>query len=97
MAVTAVNDADRVYRLAGRGDHVDFAAPGMRIIVAEPQGGYGLETGTSFAAPFASAAIALRCRRARPCDDAITALSQSAVDLGRKGRDAIYGHGRISP
>jgi subtilisin family serine protease len=99
IAVTAVDSKSRVYRLAGRGDHVDVAAPGVEIIVAAPDGGYDLQTGTSFAAPFASASIALQCKSPKNCRGALAmeTLVDKIVDLGAPGHDPVYGHGLISP
>ena len=58
IAVTAVAEDRRVFRLANRGAHLDLSAPGVNIRHARPGGGYGSSSGTSFAAPFATVAIA---------------------------------------
>lgn len=100
IAVTAVNKSNSVYRLAGRGDHIDFAAPGVEIVTASVRGGYAPETGTSMAAPFATAAVALHCAGGNDCanrDAVMGALIQDAEDLGPKGYDTTYGHGLIRP
>jgi subtilisin family serine protease len=93
VAVTAVDDAQAVYDRAGRGDHVAFAAPGVRLR-APTSGGTGVVTGTSFATPFVTAAIALLASvdaETQPLELLITA----ARDLGGPGRDPIYGHGLL--
>ena len=100
IAITAVNDKNSVYRLAGRGAHIDFAAPGVGIVAANPEGGYSLETGTSMAAPFATAVVALQCAGEGVCADrraVIDALSDRIIDLGPDGHDTIYGYGLLQP
>ncbi|MGL5010994.1 MAG: S8 family serine peptidase, partial [Paracoccaceae bacterium] len=58
VAVTAVDRNGTVYRRAGQGAHVDLAAPGVEIWTAASVKGARPKTGTSFAAPFVSAAAA---------------------------------------
>ncbi|MFO7593248.1 MAG: S8 family serine peptidase, partial [Pseudomonadota bacterium] len=54
-------------------------------------------SGTSFAAPFVSAAMALL--RARDPEaglkSVLSLLADSAIDLGAKGRDPLFGHGLL--
>ena len=52
----------RVYRRAGRGAHVDFAAPGVAVWTAAWVRGARPKTGTSFATPFVTAAVVLAQR-----------------------------------
>jgi minor extracellular protease Epr len=97
IAVTAVDKNQKIYRWANRGDYIDFAAPGVAILTARSKGDFGNETGTSMAAPVVTAAVA--------CIDAIVKnpaniymqLKKYAVDLGDKGRDAIFGEGLLIP
>ena len=73
IAVTAFDAERRPYRLANRGSYIDFAAPGVQVWTAVPNGGR-LQSGTSFAVPYVSAHIAAaaagglgrRCRGAAP-------------------------------
>lgn len=97
IAVTAVDNADTVYRRAGRGPHVDLAAPGVDVWTAASVSGARPKTGTSFAAPFVTAAAASALNRSPDLDAAavIAELSASARDLGDLGRDDVYGHGLI--
>ena len=71
IAVSACGTEGHPSAFATRGRHVALAAPGERILTAT-RAGYGLVTGTSFAAPFVSATAALlasrAARRARPID-----------------------------
>ncbi|WP_103257889.1 S8 family serine peptidase [Tabrizicola aquatica] len=97
IAVTAVDSADTVYRRAGRGPHVDLAAPGVDVWTAASVSGARPKTGTSFAAPFVTAAAA-SALVLRPELDATTLaaeLAASAKDLGDPGRDDVYGFGLI--
>ena len=57
IAVTAVDRSQRVYRQAGQGDHIDFAAPGVRLWTAASISGGRFRTGTSYAVPFVTAAV----------------------------------------
>lgn len=58
IAVGATNALDKVAGFTTRGPHVDLCAPGERILTTAIDG-YQYATGTSFAAPFVSAAAAL--------------------------------------
>ena len=95
IAVTAVDEQRRAFRLANRGDYLSIAAPGVNLRHAVPGGGYAVSSGTSFAVPFVAAAAAL-LRHQRPGEDVILRLYASALDLGEPGRDDIYGHGLLS-
>jgi len=97
IAVTAVDGALRVYRRAGQGSHIDFAAPGVGIWTAASIRGAKSRTGTSFAAPFVSAAAALIRAQTPQLDRAEVQakLSQTARDLGKPGRDTVYGDGLL--
>lgn len=54
-----------------------------------------LRSGTSFAAPFVSAAAAALLARGLGAQDVPQQLAARAQDLGAPGRDAIYGHGLL--
>jgi len=98
VAVTAVSEALRVYRNANRGAFIDFAGPGVGIEVASVAPGQTvrIESGTSFATPFVTAAIAAAiARKGGPPADIIAQLRSRARDLGRPGRDATFGWGLI--
>jgi subtilisin family serine protease len=59
IAVTAVDHLGQVYVRANRGDYIDVAAPGVHIWSAGADGRGRFLDGTSFAAPFVSAEVAL--------------------------------------
>ncbi|MBN3760738.1 S8 family serine peptidase [Burkholderia sp. Ac-20365] len=73
IAVGAVNAQGSVCSFSTRGEHVALCAPGERVLSTALEG-YQIVTGTSFAAPFVSAAAALllsrASRRAMPLDGA---------------------------
>jgi hypothetical protein len=96
VAITAVEASGRVFRLANRGEYLDLAAPGVNIRHANSEGGYRVSSGTSFAVPFASVAVA-RLRVQHPGGDALGKLYQAALDLGPPGKDSIYGYGLLNP
>jgi subtilisin family serine protease len=98
VAVTAVDKQKRIYRWANQGPQVDFAAWGVSAPVARVKGGYGEESGTSFAAPVVTAAIAGQLARgAGTTSAAVQALIARAEDLGGPGRDTTYGYGLVKP
>jgi hypothetical protein len=98
LAVTAVDSDLDTYRQAARGPHVAFAAPGVNLWTAASISGGRLRSGTSYAAPFVTAALAVeQLRRPRkPVEEAVAELSRCALDLGEPGRDPIFGNGVIS-
>jgi hypothetical protein len=96
VAVTAVDTDGRVFRLANRGDYLDISAPGVDMRHARAGGGYAASSGTSFAVPFATTAVA-RLRALQPGSDVLAMLYGSAQDLGPPGRDSIYGYGLLRP
>lgn len=98
IAVTAVDKARNPYRRAVRGDHIDIAAPGVGVWTAASISGARQKTGTSFAAPFVTAAVSVLLS-ARPdlSPDALKAeLMRSAEDIGKPGKDAVYGWGLLN-
>ena len=99
VGVTAVDAAQRVYRYANRGPHVRFAAPGVDIRVAKSGGGYRNMTGTSIASPHAAAVIAqtLATRTGATPASVVAELERTAVDLGAKDFDSVFGFGLIAP
>jgi hypothetical protein len=99
VGVTAVDADGRIYRRANRGDHVDFAAFGVRVPVDAGGGRVEYISGTSYAAPLVAAAVARRYRAPRPGDSIseVGALRGLAIDMGDRGRDPIFGWGLVAP
>lgn len=98
IAVTAIDRTKRAYRRAGRGEHIDLAAPGVDVWTAASVSGGRAKTGTSFAAPFVTAAAALlkAANDNASSADILSALGRSAEDLGEPGKDAVFGWGLIN-
>jgi minor extracellular protease Epr len=98
LAVTAVDRADRIYRRAQRGAHIDLAAPGVEVWSAASVRGVKPRTGTSFAAPFATAAAAILMSRdpALTPAQAIETLRGLTRDIGAEGSDEVFGAGVLS-
>jgi hypothetical protein len=103
ITVAATAQDGKSASFSNANDAVDLSAPGVNILAAVPPSldddgtpdGYQLVSGTSFAAPMVSAAMAW-IRQARPDlapDQAAQAVRLSAHDVGRKGWDALTGFG----
>lgn len=99
IAVTATDAEDKVFGDANRGSYVAVAAPGVDVLTAEPGGRYAFTSGTSIAAAHVTALVALLLEKQPELDSdsARRVLSESATDLGSRGRDPVYGAGRIDP
>src|SRR5882724_4855909 len=97
IAVTAVDSHARSYADANRGSYIAFGAPGVRIWTPGPTPTGGYHTGSSFAAPFVTAAIAARLDTgAQPDAARITgSLARTARDLGAPGKDPVFGWGLL--
>lgn len=97
LGVTGVDAKGRGLPEAGRKTPVDFAAPGADVLAATGAASTERLRGTSFAAPL----VAGRLVHFYPApvvgrvEESVTALIGEAEDLGKKGRDNVYGHGLI--
>lgn len=95
IGITAIDAARRLYRKANTGAGLDFAAPGVDVLVAD-RSGSGFRSGTSYAAAIATGIIAQQAARGvSGRSAAMTALKNSAEDLGDAGLDATFGWGLI--
>jgi len=97
VAVTGVDARSRVLPEAGRGAHVDYAAPGADMAAAGTAG-YQVVRGTSFAAPLVAGRLArmLNAPDRAAAERAVASLGREAADLGPKGPDKIYGRGLVA-
>jgi len=82
------------------GDTKDYClfAPGTNIRSTLNGGGYGVGSGTSFAAPYVSGAAAV-VKAAFPgvsSQDVVNRLLLTADDLGDPGVDEVFGHGLMN-
>ncbi|WP_421789760.1 S8 family serine peptidase [Hyphobacterium sp.] len=95
IAVTGVDGRQRVLPEAIQGHHVDFAARGMDMIWPSVSGTALPVRGTSFAAPIVTGYLSQLLTQQPNPDAALDALTGLAQDLGRRGKDRVYGHGLI--
>jgi subtilisin family serine protease len=97
IAVTATDPDDRLFDRANRGTHIAVAAPGVNVLVATPDGGYELTSGTSVAAAEVSGVVALMLERNRTLDpgEVRRLLTATARDLGPVGPDDQFGAGLV--
>ena len=90
VAVTGVDARGRALPEAGKAAHLDVAAPGSDMAAALPGQGYAKVRGTSFAAPLATARLALS-------GSYQGLLSEARPGKGRVGRGIVCGTCRIEP
>ncbi|MGK7653230.1 S8 family serine peptidase [Roseovarius sp. B08] len=98
IAVTAIDREEDVYRQANHGPYINFAAPGVRIWAAASVSGGRLKSGTSYAAPFVTASLAVQRARAPAVslDRTVAEMVRCAKDLGAPGRDTVFGDGLVA-
>ena len=90
ISVTGVDGTNRALAEAGRSSHLDYAGPGADMAAALPGRGYTRVRGTSFAAPFVTARLAMTGSTAR-------LDAEVAKGRGRVGRGIICVTCRIAP
>ena len=99
IAVTAVDENDKLLPQANQGPHVALAAPGVNSSSPHQRGAYGFTTGTSVATAHVSGVAALIIERDPGIQ--VSALEEllysTARDLGPKGRDNQFGYGLVDP
>lgn len=98
MAVGATNSRDLIAYFSSRGEHISVSAPGDVILSSIPGGSYERYSGTSMACPHVAGLGAL-VKSKYPALDATAIrerIERSAQDLGDRGFDQIFGHGRIN-
>jgi hypothetical protein len=97
IGVTGVDGKHRVLMEACRGQQVDFAALGAGVsAAAQSPDQYAQVRGTSFAAPLVAALLAgMHAPDVDQRTRSLEALVREARDLGRPGRDDVYGAGEL--
>lgn len=95
IAVSATDADDRLFEQSNRGRHITVAAPGAQILVAIPDNGYEMSSGTSYSAAEVSGIVALMLQRTPDLtpDKVKAILRATAKDLGPRGPDAMFGAG----
>lgn len=98
ISVGSYDPNGRVSDFSARGVKVDFISPGREIYACWLNNGYKIVKGTSFAAPFLAAIIALilsKYPELKNVNDVKRILVKYSVDRGEAGRDDSYGYGSI--
>ena len=97
IAVTAIDADQNVFSRAVQGDHVEYAAPGVDVLIQSGQESGRYVSGTSFAAPFVTALIAADKSRSfdASTDSVRSYLKRNVFDLGATGPDPVFGHGLV--
>jgi subtilisin family serine protease len=97
VGVTGVDPKHRVLLEACRGKQVDFAALGSEVSAAAAgPDQYAIVRGTSFAAPLVASFFAdIQTPSVTARESAIDRLHGITQDLGKPGRDDVYGDGEL--
>jgi hypothetical protein len=95
IAVSATDADDKLFEQSSHGRHIALAAPGTQVLVAIPDGGYEISSGTSYSAAEVSGIVALILQRKPNLtpDQVRSVLRATAKDLGPKGPDVMFGAG----
>lgn len=97
IAVSAIGNNNQRAPFSATGPAVEITAPGVDILSTYLGNTYKRENGTSMAAPFVSANLAL-LKEAYPHLSHVELrrmLQESALDLGTPGRGSLFGYGLI--
>lgn len=97
LAVGATSSTDARPSFSSSGAHLSLAAPGVGILSTVPGGGHESWSGTSMAAPFVAAAVAVVAAGEPALSPAQLGdrLRATARDLGQPGRDRYFGAGLV--
>jgi subtilisin family serine protease len=97
LAVSAIASSGLLASFSNRGSEVAFCAPGENITSFAPGERPFTDSGTSYAAPHVTGVLALLLSvdPTLTSDEAIQILADTAIDLGSRGRDSLYGYGLV--
>jgi len=97
IAVTAIDADGKVYRHAGRGPHLDYAAPGVDVWAASSQADSGFErvSGTSYATALVTGLVAYYRAESGNDEGWEALLENELIDLGEPGFDPVFGRGLL--
>ena len=95
--IGAVDKLDKIASFSGRGSAVDLTAPGVSIWSSVLGTNYASYSGTSMATPAVSGVVALikSAHSGYTASQVETSLTKTAKDLGKAGKDTIFGYGRV--
>lgn len=98
ISVGAVTNNDTSSLFSNKGPSIDVTAPGTEVYSSLPNNLFGPLSGTSMAAPIVSGVAALiKAEKPSLSNKEIEKLIfSSSDDLGKVGRDDVYGHGRVN-
>jgi thermitase len=98
MAVGATNFRERQASFSNFGKHISVSAPGDDILSTTPGGKYESFSGTSMATPHVAGLAGLvKSRFPQLTADQLRArIESTSDDLGNRGFDIRFGHGRIN-
>lgn len=97
ISVSGTDSNDNLAGFSSWGDYIDLAAPGWSIRSTKLGGGYGSQSGTSFAGPVAAgvAALVLSVNPGLTAAEVESLMELTSLDLGDPGWDPRFGHGRV--
>lgn len=98
ITISSIDRDDRFSTFSNYGTQIDFCAPGENLVVRGIGDRNYKVSGTSFAAPYATASFALvkSVSYDRTSAEIYELLKTYAVDLGTSGWDREFGYGRIN-
>jgi subtilisin len=100
IGVSSIDASNKIASNSARGPEVKLCAPGVHIRSTVLNGKCGFGSGTSVASPHVAgvAALAWKAHEASGIDNegVWNLLAHTADNLGRPGRDSLYGYGRVN-
>lgn len=102
IGVGATSGNNKSVFFSSQGDWVDVSAPGVSILSTWPNNSYQIESGTSMATPYVSAAIAvlssyLGIDALRASNLLLNTATDIPVNTTLDGKDTLTGNGLIDP
>lgn len=104
VAVAATDSSDTKASFSSVGPKVEIAAPGVNVLSTVPKSGttisdpsgYKMLNGTSMATPHMAgvSALIIRIHPAWTSAQIREAIDKGCIDLGKTGRDVLFGYGR---
>lgn len=100
ISVAATTRQDTRARYSNRGPTIDVSAPGGssgrgNSVFSTLPGAYGNKIGTSMSSPAVAGIAGLLSSQGRSNTGIRQRIQATAVDLGPRGRDGSFGHGRV--
>lgn len=98
LSVTAVDGLGRQALFPNQSESIDFAAPGVGVLTAQPDEGSQWFSGTSAAAPFVSGTLAalLSADASRSSPEVVELIRHALDEAGAPGADPLYGDGLVN-